>query len=148
MINKSEQKEEINENIENKVEETFLGDIKINHSVVANIARLAALEVDGVYAVGGGFVEGLTEIFSKKDTERGVRVSENEVGDYVIELRVTLLFGRELAKLGSMIQQNVISQVSKMTLKNVDRVDVIIDGVKDASNQRESSEAPNNNTNS
>lgn len=111
-------------------ENTALGDIKINHSVVASIVRLAALEVEGVHSVGGGFVEGLTEMFSKKDSDRGVRVSENEAGDYLIELRVTLLFGHELAKVGSNIQQNVMQQVARMTLKNVERVDVIIDGVR------------------
>jgi uncharacterized alkaline shock family protein YloU len=49
-----------------------LGDIRINHSVVASIVRLAALEVVGVTAVGGGFVDGIAEIFSKKGDERGV----------------------------------------------------------------------------
>ena len=38
-----------------------LGDIRINHSVVASIVRLAALEVTGVAAVGGGFVDGIAE---------------------------------------------------------------------------------------
>ena len=70
-----------------------LGDIRINHSVVANIVRLAALEVVGVAAVGGGFVDGIAEIFSKKGDERGVRVDADEVGDYKIEIRVILRFG-------------------------------------------------------
>lgn len=110
-----------------------MGDIKINHSVVANIIRLAAQNVEGVHSVGGGFVEGITEIFSKKDSERGVRVSENEVGDYVIEVKVNLLFGYELAKVGEAIQKSVSQHVQRMTMKQVDRVDVIIDGVKNES---------------
>ena len=57
-----------------------LGDIRINHSVVANIVRLAALEVSGVVAVGGSFVDGIAEIFSKKGgDERGVRVARVNV---------------------------------------------------------------------
>lgn len=47
-------------------ESNTLGEIRINHSVVASIVRLAALEVSGVAAVGGGFVDGIAEIFSKK----------------------------------------------------------------------------------
>lgn len=108
----------------------IVGDIKINHSVVANIVRLATQQVDGVHSVGGGFVEGITEMFSKKDSERGVRVSENEVGEYDIEVKVNLLFGYELAKVGSAIQKSVSEHVLRMTMKPVDRVDVIIDGVK------------------
>ena len=107
-----------------------LGDIRINHSVVASIVRLAALEVSGVAAVGGGFVDGIAEIFSKKGDERGVRVEEDEVGDYRIEIRVILRFGCELATVATEIQERIAEQVEQMTSKNVARVNVIIDGVR------------------
>ena len=107
-----------------------LGDIRINHSVVASIVRLAALEVSGVAAVGGGFVDGIAEIFSKKGDERGVRVEEDEVGDYRIEIRVILRFGVELAVVASEVQQRIADQVEKMTSKSVSRVNVVIDGVR------------------
>ncbi len=107
-----------------------LGEIKINHSVVASIVRLSALEVDGTYSIGGSFVDGITELFSKKESDRGVRVSEDAAGNYEIELRVVLRFGVELAKTAVQIQQNIRDQVSRMTMKPVSRVDVIIDGVK------------------
>jgi uncharacterized alkaline shock family protein YloU len=107
-----------------------LGDIRINHSVVASIVRLAALEVSGVTAVGGGFVDGIAEIFSKKGDERGVRVEEDEVGDYRIEIRVVLRFGVELAAVASEVQQRIAGQVEKMTSKSVSRVNVVIDGVR------------------
>lgn len=111
-------------------ESNSLGDIKINHAVVASIVRLAALEVDGVFSVGSGFVDGIAEIFSKKESDRGVRVSEDEVGSYLIEVRVVLRFGVELAKVAVVVQQNIREQVKKMTMKDVAKVDVIIDGVK------------------
>lgn len=107
-----------------------LGDIRINHSVVASIVRLAALEVSGVAAVGGGFVDGIAEIFSKKGDERGVRVEEDEVGDYRIEIRLVLRFGVELAATASQVQQRIAQQIEKMTSKNVARVNVVIDGVR------------------
>ena len=107
-----------------------LGDIRINHSVVASIVRLAALEVSGVAAVGGGFVDGIAEIFSKKGDERGVRVEEDEVGDYRIEIRVILKFGVELAAVAGQVQQRIAEQIEKMTSKNVARVTVVIDGVR------------------
>ena len=111
-------------------ESSTLGDIRINHSVVASIVRLAALEVSGVAAVGGSFVDGITEIFSKKGGESGVRVDEDEVGDYRIEARVILRFGVELATVAGEIQQRIAEQVQKMTSKSVARVNVIIDGVR------------------
>lgn len=107
-----------------------LGDIKINHSVVANIARIAATEIDGVYPLDQSLVDGITEIFSKKESDRGVRVSEDPAGDYNIEIRVILRFGISLAKVAIQVQENIKDKISKMTMKNVSRVDVIIDGVR------------------
>lgn len=109
-----------------------LGDIHINHSVVASIVRLAALEVPGVAEVcsGGGFVDGITEIFSKRSDERGIQIDKDEVGDYKIRIRVILFLGVELAATGNEIQQRIVEQVEKMTSKSVAKVDVIIDEVR------------------
>jgi uncharacterized alkaline shock family protein YloU len=110
-------------------ESASLGDIKINHSVVASIVRLATLEVDGVISVGtGSFVDGLG-IFPKKDAQ-GVNVEEDEGGSYVIEIRVVLKFGVELAKTAGLVQERVKDQIVKMTSNTVRQIDVIIDEVR------------------
>lgn len=106
------------------------GEIRINHSVIASIVRFSALEVNGVAAVGGRFMDGVAEIFSKKESDRGVSVREDEEGRYVIDVRLFLYFGNPLTKLGLKIQQNVVRQVTFMTNKEVAQVNVIIDGVK------------------
>mgnify|MGYP001209722919 FL=1 len=112
-------------------ESTSLGDIKINHSVVASIVRIATMEVDGVFAVGGGgMVEGIAEFLSKKESERGVRVAENAGAAYDIEVRVVLKFGVDLAKVGMQIQETIRDRIVDMTSKPVERIDVVIDGVK------------------
>jgi uncharacterized alkaline shock family protein YloU len=110
-------------------ESATLGEIRINHAVVANIVRIAAQRVPGVHSVGGGRFEGVADLFSRRDGEKGVRVSEDEGGVYQIEIRVILDFGVELAQTGGQIQQAVREEVSKMTSKDVGRVDIIIDGV-------------------
>lgn len=114
-----------------------LGEIRINHSVVSSIVRLATLEVSGVCAVGGSFVDGIADIFSKKGDERGVRVDEDEVGDYKIEIRVILRFGLELAAVASEIQQRVAEQIEIMTSKSVARVNVVIDGVRTEAQEKQ-----------
>ncbi|MFP6854804.1 MAG: Asp23/Gls24 family envelope stress response protein [Opitutales bacterium] len=112
-------------------ESTSLGDIKINHSVVASIVRLATMEVDGVFAVGGGgVVEGIAEFLSKKESERGVRVADTDGGAYDIEVRVVLKFGVDLARIGMQIQETVRDRIVDMTSKPVERIDVVIDGIK------------------
>jgi uncharacterized alkaline shock family protein YloU len=119
-----------------------LGDIKINHSVVASIVRLAALQVPGIVGVGGGIVDGLSELFSKRreSDHRGVRVSETDTDTYAIELRVIIKYGAEIGKTAYDVQVAVRKQVIAMTEKNVSKVDVIIEGVRLPGEQAERSE--------
>lgn len=108
-----------------------LGEIKINHAVVASIVRLAALQIKGVAAVGGGLVDGISELFSKREADaRGVRVSESDEDSYAIELRIAIIYGSEIGRTAYDVQIAVRKQVMAMTGKNVSKVDVIIEGVR------------------
>ncbi len=119
-----------------------LGDIKINHTVVASIVRLAALQIPGVAGVGGGIVDGISELFTKRREadHRGVKVSETDGDTYAIELRIVINYGSEIGKTAYEVQVAVRKQVMAMTGKNVAKVDVIIEGVRlpgDLGNQQE-----------
>lgn len=109
-----------------------LGEIKINHNVVASIVRLAALQIPGVAGVGGGIVDGISELFAKRreSDHRGVRVTETDADAYAIELRVVINYGSEIGKTAYEVQVAVRKQVIAMTGKNVAKVDVIIEGVR------------------
>lgn len=108
-----------------------LGDIKINHNVVASIVRLATLQVSGVAGVGGGIVDGISELFAKRESDhRGVKVSEDTEDAYAIELRLIVNYGAEIGKTAYEVQVSVRKQIIAMTGKNVSKVDVIIEGVR------------------
>ena len=112
-------------------ESSELGSIRINHSVIAGIVRLATQSVEGVVNVGSaGVVEGLTDFFSKKESERGVKVTETNDGGYEIEVRVVLEFGVDLAKTGISIQETIRDQILSMTGNHARSIDVIIDDIK------------------
>jgi len=130
------------ENIPTFSEESgSLGTIRINHSVVAGIVRLATQSVKGVINVGGaGVVEGLTDFFAKKESERGVSVSEENDGTYKIEVRVVLRFGVDLAKTGAMIQEAIRDQILSMTGNHASVIDVVIDDIKQESLDRDDDE--------
>jgi uncharacterized alkaline shock family protein YloU len=106
-------------------------EIKIAIPVVASIVRLSTLEVEGVHAVGSdGFVDGLVEMLSKRESDRGVKVSEDEQRRYLIEIHVVLRFGAELGKVAQKIQANVRAKVGHMTGNPVAKIDVIVEGVR------------------
>lgn len=118
-----------------------LGEIKINHDVVASIVRLAASQVRGVAGVGGGLVDGITELFSKKEADRrGVRVTEDQNDNYAIELRLVILYGAEIGKTAYDVQAAVRKQVMAMTGKGISRVDVVVEGVRLPSTTKPESE--------
>ena len=119
-----------------------LGQIQINHNVIASIVRLAALQVKGVAGAGGGLVDGLSDLFAKRESNhRGVKVSEDGPDTYGIELRLVVSYGSDIGKTACDVQVAVRKQVIAMTGKNVSRVDVIIEGVRlpsDAANESRS----------
>ena len=136
---KEETEEEIIPTISGESSE--LGTIRINHSVVAGIVRLATQAVKGVVNVGGGgVVEGLTDFFSKKESERGVKVTESVDGGYEIEVRVVLEFGVDLAKIGTTIQESIRDQILAMTGNHAKTIDVVIDDIKMDSGDKDSEE--------
>lgn len=114
-----------------------LGDIKINHSVVANIVRLAALEVPGVCGIGGGLVDGIADsMFPNRNTDRGVKIIADDDGAYSIEIRAVMVFGTEIGRTAVQVQISVRKQIELMTGNRVKRVDVIVEGVKMPSSRK------------
>ena len=128
-----------NENLEDA---PTMGDIKVNHSVVASIVRLAALEVPGVCGIGGGLVDGIADsMFPNRTTDRGVKIVADDDGDYSIEIRAVMTFGTEIGRTAVQVQISVRKQVELMTGNRVKRVDVIVEGVKMPSTRKESQPA-------
>ncbi|MDR1438293.1 MAG: Asp23/Gls24 family envelope stress response protein [Puniceicoccales bacterium] len=111
------------------------GEIRINHSVIASIVRYSALEVEGVAQIGGRLIDGIAEIFSKRDSDRGVCVKEDESGNYAIDVRVFLYFGFSLTEVATQIQQNIAKQITFMTNKEVAQVNIIVDGIRAQDNK-------------
>jgi uncharacterized alkaline shock family protein YloU len=113
-----------------------MGEIKINHSVIGNIATLSALGTSGVLGVGKkGFGSGFASFFSsRKPSTGGVVVGEDEFGNYIIDIWITLQFGCEVGRVASEVQQSIAKHITAMTSTGVSTVNVIIDGVETASN--------------
>lgn len=118
-------------------EDSGLGSIQINNNVVANIVAMASQEVPGVYGLASGDV--LKGLFNKRDVS--VTVDEDSDSRYIIRVKLILVFGVRLAKVASEVQNAVRDQVENMTDKEVARVDVIVDAVR---NPDDPSEENNN----
>ncbi|MBI2437515.1 MAG: Asp23/Gls24 family envelope stress response protein [Lentisphaerae bacterium] len=110
-------------------EGTDLGAIRIHNSVIATIARVAALKVPGVVELSGSFAEGLASMVSKASFDRGIRV---DIADQKINLEchIVIAFGVRITQVAWRIQNEVRKAIEDMTGKKVGAINVIIQGVK------------------
>lgn len=106
--------------------EEILGEIKIKNEVVGSIANLAAQEILGITSGSGRM--SLTEMFGKKDTDKGV-VVEIEGNNALINIDVTIDFGINMYEAANEIQKRVKDSVEQMTGLVVDKVNVNINGI-------------------
>jgi uncharacterized alkaline shock family protein YloU len=107
-----------------------LGTVQIHNSVIAGIARIAALNVPGVSELSAGFVEGFaTALGTKRSMERGIKVRID--GEFVsLEVHVVMDYGVRIPHVAWQVQNEVRRAVEQMSGKTVSDVQVIVQGVK------------------
>lgn len=106
---------------------TVGGSLQISTGVIAKIAKLATLEVEGVQAVSAGSrsVKGLFRTVSQY---RPITV---EMTEDVAEITVNILvkYGCKIPPLAEHVQENVKNAVQNMTQITVSRVNVVVAGL-------------------
>lgn len=103
------------------------GSLQISTDVIAKIARLAALEVDGVREVKA-CPYSMKSLLGRLATPKPVEVTlQDEVAE--ITVNVTIAYGARIPALSEKVQQNVKASVQSMTSITVSRVNVVITGV-------------------
>ena len=105
------------------------GSLQISTDVIAKIAKLATLEVEGVRYVSGGVLSGKGFAFVRKmPIQKPIVV---ELSDDVAEITVNVVvtYGCKIPQLSEQIQENVKSAVQNMTCITVSKVNVIVNGV-------------------
>lgn len=114
----------------NAIEEidTDGGRIIFADEVVATIAALAAGDVQGVAALSGGVVEGLTEKLGKKNLTKGVKV---EVGteEAAVDINVNITYGFRIREVCENIQKAVKTAIETMTGLRVVEINVFVQSV-------------------
>lgn len=101
------------------------GFILVTDEVVANIAGLAAMEVEGVTAMSSGIGIGILELLKKKDFSKGVKVelAENEA---VIDVNAAVNYKYVIPKVATEVQEKVKSAVETKTGLTVKEVNIIV----------------------
>ena len=127
---------EVNNNLETQYGTTTIDDV-----VVSKIAGIAAREVSGVDALGGGsarMIGNIRESFgASEDVRQGVDVEVAE-GSARIEIAITAEYGVAIHELAEAIRRNIMNAVERMTGLSVERVNVVVHDVKLPKDESES----------
>lgn len=108
--------------------EQNLGEIKIADEVVAMIAGLAAMEIEGVASIAGNATRELINRLGKKALSKEVKVDVLE-GIVTVSLTMNMKFGYNIKDVTEKVQEKVKTAIENMTGLEVADVNIRVAGV-------------------
>ena len=105
-----------------------LGEVKIADEVVAMIAGLAAMEVEGVASMAGNATRELISKLGMKSLSKGVKVDVLE-GVVTVSLSLNLKYGYSIKDITTKVQEKVKAAIENMTGLEVADVNIRVAGV-------------------
>ena len=104
------------------------GEVVIADEVVAVIAGLAAMEVEGVATMAGDATRELISKIGKKSLSKGVRVDILE-GVVTVALALNIKYGYNIMAITTKVQEKVKTAIENMTGLTVADVNIRVAGV-------------------
>lgn len=108
---------------------TDLGTIRIHKNVIASIASLAAVEIEGIKRVGGDFKSGLLELIGKKYLS-AIKVEINKNEEVSLKIPLVIKYGFNIPDIASKVQENVRNALEKMTNLSVRDININVQGIE------------------
>ena len=106
-----------------------LGEVKIADEVVAMIAGLAAMEVEGLASMAGNATRELISKLGMKSLSKGVKVDVLE-GVVTVSLSLNLKYGYSIKEITTKVQEKVKAAIENMTGLEVADVNIRVAGVE------------------
>ena len=105
------------------------GEIKIADEVVAIIAGLAAMEVEGVASMAGNATRELISKLGMKSLSKGVKVDVLD-GIVTVSLALNLKYNYSIVEVSARVQEKVKNAIENMTGLEVADVNIRVAGVE------------------
>lgn len=93
---------------------TDLGTIRIHKNVIASIASIAAMEIEGVKRVGGDLKSGILELIGKKSLS-AIKVEFDKNQEVRLEIPLVIKYGFNIPEIANKTQENIRNSLEKMT---------------------------------
>lgn len=109
--------------------QTDLGKIRIHKNVIASIASIAAVEIDGVKRIGGDFKSGILELIGKKALIAiKVEIDKNE--EIRVEVPLVIKYGFNIPDIANKVQENIRDTLEKMTSLSIKYININVQGIE------------------
>jgi len=113
----------------NEESRTDLGAIKIHKDVIASIASLASLEVEGVKKIGGDLKASIYELLGKKG-QRGISVEVDRNDEVRLNVPLVVKYGYNVTDIARSVQENVQQSLEKMTNLSIKEINVNVQRIE------------------
>ncbi|MDR1764615.1 MAG: Asp23/Gls24 family envelope stress response protein [Lachnospiraceae bacterium] len=111
-------------------EKEKIGEVSIADEVVAIIAALAAMEIDGVDSMAGNISSELVSKLGMKNLSKGVKVLVTD-GSVSVDLALVIRYGYHIPQVCEQVQERVKNAIETMTGLTVLDVNVKIAAVSE-----------------
>ena len=108
---------------------TELGAVRIHKDVIASIASLASLEVEGVKRIGGDFKASIYELLGKKE-RKGISVEIDRKEEVRLDMSLVVKYGYNVTEVAQRVQENVQQSLEKMTNLTIKEINVNIQKIE------------------
>ncbi|WP_024620740.1 Asp23/Gls24 family envelope stress response protein [Metaclostridioides mangenotii] len=102
------------------MEENKFGQVKISNDVIATIAGISALEVDGI--------ETSTTFTDKLLKNNGVKIQVDD-DDVSLDVMIVIKHGKPIPEVAAKVQENIKNTVETMTGLVVSQVNIHVQGI-------------------
>jgi uncharacterized alkaline shock family protein YloU len=106
-----------------------LGAVRIHKNVVASIASLAVLDIEGVKRVGGDLKSGLLELIGRK-SDSAIRVEFTKSDEVKVDIPIVIKYGYHIPDVAGRAQESVRSALEKMTSLSIRDININVQAIE------------------
>ena len=108
---------------------TDLGAVRIHKKVIASIASLATLEIDGVRRVGGDLKSGIFELIGRK-SHSAIKVEFTRSEEVKVDIPIVIKYGYNIPEVASRAQESVRAALEKMTNLSIRDININVQSIE------------------
>ncbi|MFQ5681399.1 MAG: Asp23/Gls24 family envelope stress response protein [Candidatus Omnitrophota bacterium] len=109
---------------------TDLGKVRVHKKVIASIASIATVEVEGVARIGGDIKTGIYDLLGRKNSPGAIGVDFDDNGEALVTVPIIVKYGFNLPDVAAKVQENIKASIEKMTDAVIKDIDVNIQEVE------------------